>query len=125
MLLDTSIVIEFFRGNTIVKARLQKEASLAIPYVVLGELLFGAYRSANAGKHTGQIKRFLANCDILSADAETADQYARIKTTLLQMGKPIPENDIWIAAIATQYNLKLLTRDNHFNHIGGLQLESI
>jgi tRNA(fMet)-specific endonuclease VapC len=56
MLLDTSTVIEFFKGNTAVKAGLQKEAFLAIPYRVLGELLLGAYRSANAGKHTGQIQ---------------------------------------------------------------------
>jgi len=125
MLLDTSVVIEFLRGNASVKTRLQKETVLTIPYVVLGELYLGAYRSANAAKHGDQIKRFLVNCEVLSADAETADHYARIKATLLQKGKPIPENDIWIAAIASQYSLPLVTRDNHFSEIDGLPLERL
>ncbi len=125
MLLDTSVVIEFLRGNATVKARLQKETVLTIPYVVLGELYLGAYRSANAVKHGEQIKRFLVNCEVLPADAETADHYARIKAFLLQKGKPIPENDIWIAAIASQYSLPLATRDNHFSEIDKLELERL
>ncbi len=68
-------------------------------------------------------KRFLVNCDVLTADAETAERYARIKAALLQKGKPIPEIDIWIAATALQYGMILVTRDNHFNEIDKLQLE--
>jgi len=123
MLLDTNIVIEFFRGNSSIKSRLQKESFLTIPYVVLGELYLGAYRSQNAAKHTQQIKRLLENCNVLIADAETAETYARIKAALLQKGKPIPENDIWIAATALQYGMRLVTRDNHFTEIEKLQLE--
>ena len=123
MLLDTNIVIEFFRGNSSIKSRLQKESFLTIPYVVLGELYLGAYRSQNAAKHTQQIKRLLENCNVLIADAETAETYARIKAALLQKGKPIPENDIWIAATDLQYGMRLVTRDNHFTEIEKLQLE--
>jgi len=123
MLLDTNVVIEFFRGNSSIKSRLQKESFLTIPYVVLGELYLGAYRSQNAAKHTQQIKRLLENCNVLIADAETAETYARIKAALLQKGKPIPENDIWIAATALQYGMRLVTRDNHFTEIEKLQLE--
>jgi len=123
MLLDTNVVIEFFRGNSSIKSRLQKESFLTIPYVVLGELYLGAYRSQNAAKHTQQIKRLLENCNVLIADAETAETYARIKAALLQKGKPIPENDIWIAATDLQYGMRLVTRDNHFTEIEKLQLE--
>jgi len=86
-------------------------------------LYLGAYRSQNAAKHTQQIKRLLENCNVLIADAETAETYARIKAALLQKGKPIPENDIWIAATALQYGMRLVTRDNHFTEIEKLQLE--
>jgi len=61
---------------------------------------------------------------LLTADHETADYYALIKSELLKKGKPIPENDIWIAATVKQYKLSLVTRDKHFNEINGLTIEN-
>lgn len=90
----------------------------------MGELYLGAYRSANPKKHIKQINFFLEKCNVLIADDETANHYALIKAALLQKGKPIPENDIWIAAIAKQFDLKLHTKDRHFNEIDRLNLQS-
>lgn len=59
---------------------------------------------------------------MLIADQQTADHYASIKTALLNKGKPIPENDIWIAAVAKQFGLELYTQDQHFKEIDGLNL---
>lgn len=95
-----------------------------IPYVVLAELLLGAYRSSNTPKHLSQINNFVKRCNIVSADASTADAYAQAKAGLLRKGKPIPENDIWIAAIALQYNLVLVTLDKHFQEVEGLLTEN-
>ncbi|RLB16513.1 MAG: VapC toxin family PIN domain ribonuclease, partial [Deltaproteobacteria bacterium] len=50
-------------------------------------------------------------------------EYAKIKNALREKGRPIPENDIWIAAIAVQYNLTLVSRDDHFKRIDGLHTE--
>ncbi|RZK68657.1 MAG: type II toxin-antitoxin system VapC family toxin [Pedobacter sp.] len=124
-LLDTNIVIELFKGNPKITAFLETlEEDINIPFAVLGELYLGAYRSANPKKHIKQINSFLESCNVLIADDETANQYALIKTALLQKGKPIPENDMWIAAVSKQFNLKLHTKDKHFKEIDSLNLQS-
>lgn len=110
ILLDTSIVIELFKGNPSVTSSLENHQSVNIPFAVLGEIYLGAYRSSNSKKHLKQINDFLKKCNVLIADNETANYYALIKTELLNKGKPIPENDIWIAAVAKQYELKLITK---------------
>jgi len=120
ILLDTNIVIELFKGNPLVTVSLETHHSVNIPFAVLGELYLGAYRSSNPEKHIKQVKDFLKKCTVLVADNETTENYALIKTELLNRGKPIPENDIWIAAIAKQFSLTLITRDKHFNEIDGI-----
>ncbi|MFD2287718.1 PIN domain-containing protein [Pedobacter petrophilus] len=65
-----------------------------------------------------------SRCNVLIADDETANHYALIKTALLQKGKPIPENDMWIAAVSKQFDLKLHTKDKHFKEIDSLNLQS-
>lgn len=124
ILLDTNIVIELFKGNVAVAAFLETQQTVDIPFAVLGELYLGAYRSSNPKKHLQQLEAFLENCNVLIADDETANQYAIIKTALLKKGKPIPENDMWIAAVSKQFDLKLHTQDKHFKEIAGLNLHS-
>ena len=122
LLIDTNIVIELFRGNQTIIELLDKQQTVYIPFAVLGELYLGAYRSANELKKVQEIKNFLERCIVLFADATTADKYAIIKTVLLSKGKPIPENDIWIAAIAMHYQLPLYTNDEHFKEVEGIVL---
>jgi tRNA(fMet)-specific endonuclease VapC len=93
-----------------------------VPATVVGELMLGAYRAANTQKHLDQVASFLDNCSVLPVDAETADVYAKLKAGLMKKGKPIPENDIWIAAVALQHNLPLFTSDAHFKEIESIQL---
>ncbi|WP_441902226.1 type II toxin-antitoxin system VapC family toxin [Pedobacter psychrotolerans] len=124
-LLDTNIVIELFKGNPTITEFLETlEEEINIPFAVLGELYLGAYRSANPKKHIKQINSFLERCNVLIADDETANHYALIKTALLQKGKPIPENDMWIAAVSKQFDLTLHTKDKHFKEIDDLNLQN-
>lgn len=123
ILLDTNVIIELFKGNSIITESIESLQTVNIPFAVLGELLLGAYRSSNPEKHTKQVNSFLRKCNVLVADDITADNYALIKTSLLNKGNPIPENDIWIAAIAKQYYLTLITNDKHFSVIEGLDFE--
>ncbi|RYY05745.1 MAG: type II toxin-antitoxin system VapC family toxin [Sphingobacteriaceae bacterium] len=65
----------------------------------------------------------MCSCNVVPIDSETAKIYATIKNKLLKKGKPIPENDIWIAAVAIRYELPLVAFDKHFLEIENLQLE--
>jgi tRNA(fMet)-specific endonuclease VapC len=122
LLLDTNIVIELFRGNQLVIDFLDNQEKIYLPTATLGELYLGAYRSSNVSKKLQEIKSFLESCAVLYTDATTSDKYAIIKTALLNKGKPIPENDIWIAATAMHYDISLYTFDEHFKEVEGIKL---
>jgi tRNA(fMet)-specific endonuclease VapC len=122
LLLDTNIVIELFRGNQLVIDFLDNQEKIYLPTATLGELYLGAYRSSNVSKKLQEIKSFLESCVVLYTDATTSDKYAIIKTALLNKGKPIPENDIWIAATAMHYDISLYTFDEHFKEVEGIKL---
>lgn len=122
LLLDTNIIIELFKGDMEISALLDAQEKVYIPVTVLGELYLGAYRSSDLQKKLQQISVFLLRCIILNVDTVTAETYAIIKTGLLNKGKPIPENDIWIAALAVQYKMRLYTNDGHFKEIDGIDL---
>jgi len=62
----------------------------------------------------------LAESRILELDAETARRYAKVRDELRRQGTPIPENDVWIAALARQHELPVVTRDEHFDQVPGL-----
>ncbi|MBI3264252.1 MAG: PIN domain-containing protein [Acidobacteria bacterium] len=67
------------------------------------------------------MERLVAKCRILDITAATADVYARLRLTLKTKGKPIPENDLWIAALCVEHQVKLAAVDGHFDAIDGLQ----
>ena len=96
-----------------------------LPYVALAELYAGAYRSSRPERHLQQISSFLEAEDVLLSDEETPCVYGRIASELAQKGTPIPQNDIWIAAIALQAGLPLATEDNHFKTVSGLNLVGV
>jgi tRNA(fMet)-specific endonuclease VapC len=121
-LLDTCVIIHAFKNNKDITAQLHTFSEIFIPSIVAGELYYGAYCSANVKKHLDQTNQFLQNYTILVPDAITGDFYGSIKSTLKSKGKPIPENDIWIAAIAIQFNLPLFTVDKHFKEIDNIVL---
>lgn len=122
VLLDTSVVIRHFRDSTALNSHLSAFEELYLPQIALGELYAGAFRSAHSEKNLQQIARFLEAVDVLLPDQSTSELYGRISAQLAQAGTPIPQNDIWIAAIALQSGLPLAACDAHFSHINGLQL---
>ncbi len=90
-----------------------------IPSIVLGELYFGARKSGKKAHNLKRIDELAIKTPILNCDVKTTQQYGQIKDALRQKGRPIPENDIWIAAIALQHNVTLVTRDAHFEQVDG------
>ena len=123
-LLDTNIIIALFARDTTVEDRLGRADSVYIPSVVLGELFYGARKSTRVQANLGRIEELATQSAVLNCDTETARHYGRIKDELRRKGRPVPENDIWIAALSIQHDLKLVTRDAHFTDVGELVLES-
>jgi len=122
-LLDTNIVIALFAGEPSTLDCLQRksEAFLCVP--VLGELRYGALSSSRVEQNLVRLDEFSRSITTLGCDRQTVVLYASVKHHLRQKGRPIPENDVWIAAIACQYKLTLVTRDTHFQQIEDLDLE--
>lgn len=121
-LLDTNIVIALFADDPAVKDNLARAAEVFVSSIVIGELYFGARKSARAQLNLKRIDEFATNNVILGCDVETARRYGAIKDALRLKGRPIPENDIWIAAVALQHQLTLTTRDAHFDEIENLKV---
>lgn len=121
-LLDTSIIIHSFKNRSDITQKLNSFVELYVPVTVVGELFYGAYKSNDMPRHIAVLQAFLKSCKILEPDINTAESYGGVKAKLAKKGKPIPENDIWIGAMALQYNLPLFTDDNHFKEIDGIML---
>ena len=93
-----------------------------IPVIVVGELYYGAFKSKKIKENLKNISELLKIISVLGNDVETARIYGDLKSKLKKKGRPIPENDIWIAAIAKQYKLTIMTADQHFEAIENLKL---
>ena len=123
-ILDTNIVIALFAGDTVVKEHLRLAEEVFLSSIVLGELYFGAQKSGQIEANLKRIDELATSTSVLVCDAETARRYGGIKNALRLKGRPIPENDIWISAMAKQYGLVLVTRDIHFDEIQDLNIEN-
>jgi tRNA(fMet)-specific endonuclease VapC len=122
-LLDTNIIVALFANDTAVTNRLASDVTVFVPSIGLGELYYGAQKSSRLKDNLAQVDNFVVMSTVLSCDAETASWYGEIRNKLRQKGRPIPENDIWISAIAFQHDLILVTRDAHFSEIENLKIE--
>ena len=122
VLLDTNIVIPLLNGEPAVASRLAS-VNAFVPLPVVGELEYGARNSVKAAENLAKIQQFVAGSSILLPDVGTAGWYGRLRHGLRLKGRPLPENDVWIAAIAMQYGLTLISRDAHFEEVDALSLE--
>ena len=114
VLLDTNIVVAHFRNDAGLTARLRVAPAIYLPWVVLGELHYGALRAQRRQFQLDLIRDFLQTAMLLLPDQATSERYGQVKAELAGIGKLIPDNDIWIAAMARQFDLPLVTRDQHF-----------
>jgi tRNA(fMet)-specific endonuclease VapC len=125
IILDSNVIIDFLRGNNDYINNLIEKETVFISVIVLGELIFGAENSPNLKKHLAKVDAFLEKATVVYIDETTARIYGKIRADLRKEGKPIPENDIWIAAIALQHNFILATNDNHFKKVNLLKIIEI
>jgi tRNA(fMet)-specific endonuclease VapC len=119
LLLDTSAYAAFMRGDGEVVHALREADEIYLNAIVLGEMLAGFMGGERHEKNEKELTRFLESprVNLIDVDEATAERYAVIFTTLREAGTPIPTNDLWIAASAMQYGLRLLTLDSHFTRV--------
>ncbi|MEO0059425.1 MAG: hypothetical protein RLZZ312_1072 [Bacteroidota bacterium] len=116
-IIDSNVIIDFFRNKENKLIDLMNKEQVSVSVIVVGELIYGAENSPQIKKHVNQVESLLANMIVIDIDLDTAKIYAKIRSELKKSGKPIPENDIWIAATAIKNNLTLITNDRHFDFI--------
>jgi tRNA(fMet)-specific endonuclease VapC len=124
MILDTNALSAFVDGDAGVGDALRTQARAAIPVVVIGEFRYGIAQSKRRSAYEAWLESNLVHFDILSVTEETAIAYAALRLALKRSGRPIPANDAWIAALALQHRLPVLSRDAHFDAVPGLNRRS-
>lgn len=121
VLLDTSVIVKHLRRKpSKVTERMAASRELYISIHILGELYTGVYHSGDPERELAKVQRFLQTVSVLDADDATARHYGRIAADLTGAGQTIPQNDMWIAAIALECELPIATSDPHFGRIEGL-----
>ncbi|MFA7505868.1 MAG: PIN domain-containing protein [Burkholderiaceae bacterium] len=126
-LLDTNILIAALKGHPAVRQRLEATplADLRLSAVVLGELEFGAEKSAHVERNRSRLADLVQRLPVIGVDAGTASSYGRIRADLERQGIPIGANDLWIAAQALQAGAVLVTdKLREFQRVPGLALEN-
>ena len=124
LLIDTNIYSYALRGDDDVVEVLRKSEQIGISVISIGELLSGFKGGGREKKNREELEIFLDSPRVVvyPVDEDTSEFYAEIINNLREIGKPVPTNDVWIAAIAFQNGLKLFTKDIHFETIPGLPL---
>ena len=117
MILDTNALSAFFAGDKGAVDKLASANRLYLPVIVLGEYRYGLMGSRKRKEWGPQLMAFAGTCSVLPVQESTTLSYARIRNHLRKAGTPIPENDIWIAALAMEYGQPILSRDSHFDQV--------
>ena len=123
-LLDTNIVIGLLGGDSAIGGCVVAATHVYLPSIVLGELYYGAHKSQRPSENVARIDALARAAAVLGCDDLTAAKYGQLKAALRKRGTPIPENDLWIAALAVQHDLALVTRDSHFQMVPEVTTET-
>jgi len=120
VILDTNAVSSLFAGVPALREALASRPRHHLPVIVIGEYRFGLLRSRQREKLEPLLAELIRESIVLDIDEATADAYSRVREELRSKGRPIPENDVWIAALALQYAQPVVSRDEHFDSIRNL-----
>ena len=117
------MAIRYLNSNPDVVAKVTALPTIILPLTVVGELIFGAENSARSLTNISRYLQFIDTCIVLPMGRQTAALYSQTRLSLRRKGRPIPENDIWIAAQCLENGWKLATNDEHFSYVDGLVVE--
>ena len=122
--LDTSVAIAVLADPAHILLS-RPDAAFLQPVPVIGELRYGALNSRRSAENVAEVERLVNRCRVMDITATTAVAYARLRLGLKEKGKPIPENDLWIAALCIEHQVKLAAVDGHFDIIDELLRETV
>jgi tRNA(fMet)-specific endonuclease VapC len=122
ILLDTNAYSALMRGVAEVADRVRRAERVLLSPIVIGELLYGFRNGSHNAENTRQLDEFLENpfVELMTVTRATADRFAGIALGLKRKGRPLPVNDVWIAAQALETGADLLSSDGHFGEVEGL-----
>ncbi len=121
MILDTNAISAWCDGDGGLLAVLPADRPLFLPVIVLGEYRFGIKAARDRKTREAWLDTVESAVTVLDVGSETARYYAEVREELRRAKTPIPENDLWIAALARQHDLPVITRDAHFDLVPGLR----
>lgn len=122
LILDTNALSALAEGDESLRGALGGQYELALPVIVLGEYLFGVHQSRLRVRYEQWLDANLPLFDMLIVGRDMARHYAEIRRELKVGGRPIPSNDLWIAALAREHQSPLVSRDLHFEAVRALRL---
>jgi len=120
LILDTNAVSALFLGDPPLGALLAGTSRHHLPTIVIGEYRYGLERSRQRGRLAELLGALISQSVVLPIEVATTPHYARVREELRRAGTPIPENDVWIAALARQHGLAVVSRDEHFDRVSRL-----
>ena len=121
MILDTNALSAAADRDPAALEVVARAELLAVPVIVLGEYRLGIAQSRRRTEYENWLREWIGTVTVLDIDDETTLHYAAIGLELKKSGKPIPVNDLWIAALCRQHSLPLISRDRHFDVVKGLE----
>ena len=121
MILDTNALSAVADGEASAMELVGGADRVAVPVIVLGEYRFGIAQSRHRASYESWLRQWISAVAVLDIDEQTTHSYSDIGLELKQKGKPIPTNDLWIAALCRQHSLPLVSRDQHFDLVPGLR----
>ena len=121
-LLDSNAYSLLMRGQEQVAEIVRAADELLFSAVVVGELIYGFRRGSRLEQNAADLRSFLTSAysTLVDVGPVTADRYSRIAASLRAKGRPIPTNDVWIAAHAMETGADLVSADSHFEHVEGI-----
>ena len=126
-LLDTNTIIYWWKGNTNIEKRILKVGinNVAVPYIVISELYFGAYNSQRVAENIQKINEFVQAVNIINSNISMMKTFGAIKSKLRAEGKIIDDADLYIASAAMEYELILVSNNTkHFQNIQELMIDN-
>lgn len=123
IVLDTSVAIRVLNGEVIASQKILQLSQIFLSPIVVGELLFGAKNSRKSLRNLHHYLEFIDACTVIPLGRKTAEIYSQVRFLLKKGGRPIPMNDIWIAAQCIENDWILVTDDTDFDYVESLRLE--
>jgi tRNA(fMet)-specific endonuclease VapC len=121
VIVDTNALSAAADNDPIVIGVLARAEQMAIPVIVLGEFRYGIAQSRHRTTYENWLAGLLNDCMVLDIGEPATRHYADINLELKRKGKPIPTNDLWIAALCREHSIPLLSRDSHFDFVTGIK----